>query len=92
MVVYEVSVCLACSSYIGVSYVYCYKALPLLDGEGLCRIDAEADGFALRVKGIEVDVCDYAEGRLRTVRFELVQLFVGKLRLRDAAWRGDGEL
>lgn len=72
--------------------VYCYEALPLLHCEGSGRIDAKADGFALRVKGIEIDVCDYAEGRLRTGRLELVEVFVGEVRFRDAARGCDGEL
>lgn len=36
--------------------VDCYKTLPLLHGEGLRRIDTQADDLALRVKGIEIDV------------------------------------
>jgi hypothetical protein len=44
----------------------------LLDCEGLGGIDAKADGFALRVEGIEVDVSDDAEGCLGVVRLELV--------------------
>jgi hypothetical protein len=44
----------------------------LLDCEGLGGINAEADGFALRVECIEIDVCDYTEGRLWAVGLELV--------------------
>jgi hypothetical protein len=42
-------------------------------------IEAEAHGFALRVEGVEVDVCDYAEGRCCAVGSELREMFVGKL-------------
>jgi len=38
-----------------------YEALPLLHGEGFGGVEAEADGFALRVEGVKVDVGDYAE-------------------------------
>jgi hypothetical protein len=69
-----------------------YEALPLLDSKRFGRIDAEADGFALRVKGIEVDVRNYAERRLRVVGLELMQLFICELRLGNATWGGDGEL
>lgn len=71
--------------------VYCYEALPLLDCEGFSWIDAEADGLALRVEGVEIDVGNYAEGGLRAVGFQLVQLFVCEFRLGDAARRCDGE-
>jgi hypothetical protein len=37
-----------------------YEALPLLHGEGLGGVEAEADGFALCVEGVKVDVGDYA--------------------------------
>lgn len=38
--------------------VDCYETLPLLDCEGFGRIDAQADGFALCVESIEVDMRD----------------------------------
>ena len=44
-----------------------YKALPLLHSEGLCRVDAEAYCFALRIECIEIDVRNNSERRLRTV-------------------------
>jgi hypothetical protein len=44
----------------------------LLDCEGLGRINAEADGFALRVECIEIDVRNYAEGCMWAVGLELV--------------------
>ena len=56
--------------------VYGDEALPLLDGEGFRGVDAQADGFALGVEGVEVDMCDYAEGRLRGVCFQLGEVFV----------------
>ena len=37
-----------------------YETLPLLHGEGFGGVEAEADGFALRVEGVKVDVGDYA--------------------------------
>jgi hypothetical protein len=64
----------------------------LLDCEGLGGIDAKADGFALRIEGIEVDVRDDAEGCLGVVRLELVQLLVRKRGLGYATRRGYREL
>jgi hypothetical protein len=40
--------------------IYRYESLPLLHGEGFGGVEAEADGFALRVEGVKVDVGDYA--------------------------------
>ena len=47
-----------------------------MNREGFGRVDSETHGFALRVEGIEVDMCDYTERGLWAVRFELVELAV----------------
>jgi hypothetical protein len=62
----------------------------LLDCEGEGGIEPEAHGFALRVERVEVDVCNYAEGRCCTVGFKLREMFVGKLGFGVSA-RGDRE-
>jgi hypothetical protein len=49
-----------------------YEALPLLNRERLGGIDTEANGFALRVKGIEVDMRNHAKGGLWAVSLELL--------------------
>ncbi|KAF2681734.1 hypothetical protein K458DRAFT_78273 [Lentithecium fluviatile CBS 122367] len=71
--------------------VYSDKALPLLDREWFRGVDAETHSLALRVEGVEVDVSDYAEGRLRAEGFELVELLVCEAGFGDAAGGCEGE-
>lgn len=71
--------------------VYRDEALPLLDGEGFRRVDAQTDGFALGVEGVEIDVGDHAEGALRGVGLELGEVLVGEAGLGDAPGGGYGE-
>ncbi len=66
-----------------------YEALPLLYSEGFRRVDAKPNRFALRVEGIKVDVCDDSQRCLRTIRFQLVELFVCEFRFGNAARRCD---
>lgn len=44
-----------------------YEALPLLDCEGFCRVDAEAHSFTLGVECIEIYMRDHSERCLRAV-------------------------